>query len=144
MTGPLYTDNDLLSLTLQHPLFHTDSGPGKKEILLLEDDLLFGPFLKSSLSRQGFVVELLVNGASGLRALSDRKYDFVVCDIDLEGLNGIELYRNLAKKQPLMCQRFIFLSGHPDNEAVAGFILAIQGTILYKPFHIDELLGYLI
>lgn len=137
MTGSLFTDAEFPPTPASTP------PPAGARLLLLEDDLFFGPFLRDTLTRCGFHVWLVENGDVGLEVLLRDDYDHVICDIDLDGLNGIALYHRIGELRPALCPRFVFISGSPDNLPVAAFIEAIQGKIVYKPFRMPELLSLL-
>jgi DNA-binding NtrC family response regulator len=42
--------------------------------------------------------------------------------------------------RPHLCDRFIFMTGHRGNQKVTDFIRTVNGTMLSKPFHVDDLL----
>jgi hypothetical protein len=49
-------------------------------------------------------------------------------------------FRAVERMRPHMCDRFIFMTGHRGNPKVNEFIKAVNGTMLSKPFHVDDLL----
>ena len=42
--------------------------------------------------------------------------------------------------RPHLCRRFIFVTGHRGNPKINEFIKRVNGTMLTKPFHVDDLL----
>jgi two-component system OmpR family response regulator len=57
-------------------------------ILLVEDEESFADALRNGLEAEGFVVDLACDGLEGLRLAGERRYDAVVLDILLPGMNG--------------------------------------------------------
>jgi hypothetical protein len=49
-------------------------------------------------------------------------------------------YRAVERMRPHLCDRFIFMTGHQGNAKVNEFISGVNGTMLTKPFHVDDLL----
>ncbi len=70
-------------------------------ILVIEDDPSFGKRLAKNLDLDGFEAELAEGGDEGLRKLAENKYDGVLCDIKMPGLNGLELLSRVREgKEP--------------------------------------------
>jgi hypothetical protein len=42
--------------------------------------------------------------------------------------------------RPQFCDRFIFMTSHRGNIKVNEFIASVNGMVLSKPFHVDDLL----
>jgi DNA-binding response OmpR family regulator len=57
----------------------------------------------------------------------------------MPGLDGVDLYREVERRQPGAGQRMLFISGSnvvPDYE---GFLLVARPAMLGKPFNVEEL-----
>lgn len=148
MNGPLYTDDNTPHIPNPHTIAENKAGNDivpapsvpNRRILLLEDDPFFGSFLQEFLLKKGFHVQLLNDGEAGLCTLSQKDFDIVICDIILPGLPGIDLYLSVRDTKPALCERFIFITGSYNQEGITEFIESIKGRLLYKPFHIAELM----
>ena len=57
-------------------------------ILVIEDDVSTGDYLKKGLTEAGYSVDLARNGADGLFLALEEGYDAVILDVMLPGLNG--------------------------------------------------------
>jgi FixJ family two-component response regulator len=62
----------------------------------------------------------------------------LVLDIDLPGMNGIELYKRLHQSDTGM--PVIFISGHADEHKKSRTLTAPENIFFSKPFNIDSLL----
>src|SRR2546430_2054826 len=69
-------------------------------ILVVEDEPRILAFVRRGLEAQGFVVDAAGDGATGLRRARERRYDLVVLDLLLPGLDGLTVLRELAQKSP--------------------------------------------
>jgi hypothetical protein len=49
-------------------------------------------------------------------------------------------FRAVERMRPHLCDRFVFMTGHRGNPKVNEFINSVCGTVLTKPFHVDDLL----
>jgi len=109
------------------------------KILIIEDEVKTGDYLKQGLGEAGFVVDLARDGMDGLHlALSD-SYDLVVLDVMLPSLDGwqvLESLRRAGKEMPVL-----FLTARDQvTDRVKGLELGAD-DYLVKPFAFAELLA---
>jgi two-component system OmpR family response regulator len=64
-------------------------------VLLVEDEIRLAEHVRRGLAAEGFVVDVVHDGAEGLFKAQVSGYDVVVLDIMLPGLNGYEVCRRL-------------------------------------------------
>ena len=57
-------------------------------ILVVEDELKAGDYLKKGLSESGFVVDLARTGPDGRHMALSEEYDLIVLDVMLPGIDG--------------------------------------------------------
>ncbi|HEY3480316.1 MAG TPA: response regulator, partial [Streptomyces sp.] len=69
-------------------------------ILVVDDEDNLRDVLVEVLRRDGHEVDSAVDGAEGLRRVEERRYDLVVTDLRMPGLEGPELYRALRARYP--------------------------------------------
>ncbi len=106
-------------------------------ILLAEDDGDLRIFLKKALERAGYEVIDFAEGASAWEALQKQRVGLLLTDIVMPGMDGIELARKGAERDPEM--KIMFITGfaavalNPDNRAPR------DARILSKPFHLRQL-----
>lgn len=117
--------------------------PRKQQLLLVEDDPFFGDFLNRFLCLRGYDVTHSRDGYDALRLLTDQAFDFVICDINLPSLQGHRVYQHLQREKPLLCDRFIFITGNTLNHEISSFISSEKREILHKPFHVNQLFSLL-
>jgi DNA-binding response OmpR family regulator len=111
-----------------------------KKVLLLEDDPAFGEIMSDFLRESGFEVVAVTNGVEGVHKVLAGDFEVILCDMMMPTLPGDMFFRAVERMRPHLCDRFVFMTGHRNNQKVNEFIESVNGTILTKPFHVDDLL----
>jgi len=124
---------------VQTDLKDTLSLAGNK-VLLLEDDTAFKEIMTDFLKESGFEVMAVMNGVEGVHQVLASDFEVILCDMMMPTLPGDMFYRAVERMRPHLCDRFIFMTGHRGNVKVNDFIKSVSGTVLTKPFHVDDLL----
>jgi DNA-binding response OmpR family regulator len=112
----------------------------KRKVLLLEDEPQFRDIIKDFLMTHGFDVVAVQNGVEGVHEVLASDFEVILCDMMMPTLPGDMFYRAVERMRPHLCDRFIFMTGHRGNPKVNDFIKTVNGTMLTKPFHIEDLL----
>ncbi len=112
----------------------------KGTVLLLEDDPQFKEIMHEFLSSHGYKVACVQNGVEGVHEVLANDFEVILCDMMMPTLPGDMFFRAVERMRPHLCNRFIFMTGHRGNPKVNDFIRTVNGTILSKPFHVDDLL----
>ncbi len=68
-------------------------------ILLVEDEKGLAESVRRGLSGEGFVVDVVHDGVTGLWAATENPYDVIVLDIMLPGLNGYKVLEKLRERK---------------------------------------------
>ncbi len=118
-------------------------GPGRPTVLVVDDMQMVADTTAEILNRQGFRAVTAYNGVSALRLVEDLKPDYLLADIVMPIMNGVELAIAVARSQP--ATRIVLFSG---QAGVTDFLreAKIQGydfEILAKPIHPEKLIAYL-
>jgi DNA-binding response OmpR family regulator len=113
------------------------SASARVRILLIDDEPGILNFVSRGLRGEGYSVDLAADGEAGLKATLGPPYDLIILDLLLPGSNGIDLLREVIRKDPT--QPVIVLSALTDTSSkVRSFELG-AGDYLAKPFSIEEL-----
>jgi len=107
------------------------------KIMLVDDDPITKTLLKTLLEMEGFNVIPWDLGTDVLEKLQTEKPDLVVMDVNLNGLNGIDVLRDLRAENKFQDLRVIMSSGmnyqeECNREGANGFLL--------KPYMPDDLI----
>lgn len=107
------------------------------KVLIAEDDRNFGRVLSGGLRENGFHVDLAVDGVEAVLKCIDGKYDFILLDIRmprLDGINALRIIRKLDSGVPAMTY-----SGNAGSGEMAESVRAGAIRCLTKPFPISQL-----
>lgn len=111
---------------------------GKKG-LLIDDELNIIDMLSRFFKLQGCYVEYAADGEKALKRLIENSFDFIVCDIKMPGIDGIEFYRMLKEKGFSEIDKIIFMTGDVMNPVTKDFLNSIKNPYLVKPFDFETL-----
>jgi len=109
------------------------------KILVVEDELKTGNYLRQGLLEAGFVVDLVRDGRDGLHEALAGDYDLALLDVMLPGLDGWSILRGLraaGKELPVL----ILSARDQVDDRVRGLELGAD-DYLVKPFAFAELLA---
>ncbi len=133
----LGTDGGRSSLTLDRaPLRPADK---RGRILLVDDEEVISETLQEFLQSEGFDVEVAGDGPLALELVRSFEPDLVLCDVQLPGLDGLELLDRLLRRRPETLVLMITAYATVEN-AVAAFRRGAQDYLM-KPVIFDELLA---
>ena len=68
-------------------------------LLLVEDHAELAEWVARSLRHDGFVLDVLNRGDHADQALRTERYDLVILDLSLPGLDGLEVLRRLRSRE---------------------------------------------
>lgn len=111
----------------------------KGSILVVDDELEIREGLEALLKSEGFDVTLAETGEAGLRKLEDKPYDLTLLDVSLPDRNGLEMLREIRRRDPNLSVILITAFGSIDM-ARAAFKSGAQDYIT-KPWSNDELVA---
>lgn len=105
-------------------------------ILVVEDDISTGDYLKKGLAEAGYSVDLARNGTDGLFQALEHGYDAIVLDVMLPGLDGWQIIEVLRKKSDVP---ILFLTARDGvQDRIHGLELGADDYLI-KPFSFTEL-----
>jgi two-component system cell cycle response regulator CpdR len=109
------------------------------QILLAEDDESLRKFLAQALVRAGHAVTDFGDGSDAYECLKGFRFDLLLTDIVMPGMDGIELAKRAAEMNEAL--KIMFITGfaavalHPSSGAPK------QAKVLSKPFHLREIVA---
>lgn len=108
------------------------------KLLFIDDEQTFLKYIAKRLMLEGFTVKTTFSGEEGVAAAAQEVFDVAVVDLQMPGIDGIEVQRQLKDLQPdLPC---IVLTGHGsvENALESGKYNAFK--FLSKPVDMDTLI----
>lgn len=107
------------------------------KVLVIDDQKAIRNSIKDILEYEGHEVVLAENGLVGIE-LFDKGADLVLCDIKMEGMDGIEVLTNLNAKSPDI--PIIMISGHGDIDTAVDTIKKGAYDFIQKPLDLNRML----
>jgi len=108
-------------------------------VLLVDDEEYIVNVLKEIISHWIPNIDSVKSAAEALELIRDNDYDFILSDIRMPGMNGMEFYNKIRQIKPELSTRFIFLSGDTHSDDVRRFLDLTMVKYLNKPFQIRDL-----
>ena len=116
----------------------SSSSKEKASVLVVDDNEPMRETIASILSDKGHQCESAENGIEALEKCKGTKFDAVVTDLDMPGMDGITLTRELTRcflDLPVM-----LMTAHDDDSLEGSAKNAGAREFLRKPFDISEFL----
>ena len=106
-------------------------------LLVVEDDAGMRDFLAGGLRRRGYAAEVAGDGDSALASLASIDVDVVITDLNMRGMNGLELCERIVTNRPDVPVVVITAFGSVDSAIAA--MRAGAYDFLTKPFEFEAL-----
>jgi DNA-binding response OmpR family regulator len=110
----------------------------ERKVLIIEDERKIADTLKFGLSEHGYYVEVAYDGTIGLSIFMTRNFDLVILDINLPGMNGFELCRQM-RQQNHKIPIIMLTSMSRLDDKIEGYDAGADDYMV-KPFEFKELL----
>ena len=117
---------------------HGETAPDGSAILLVDDDVELCALVREYLVRAGYRVECVHNGRDGLAHALAGEHDLLILDGMLPALDGLEVLRQLRKKNSIPV---IMLTARTQEEDRITGLDSGADDYLPKPFSPSELLA---
>lgn len=109
------------------------------KLLIVEDEVKTGEYLKQGLSESGFVVDLIHNGLDGYHHAMTEHYDLLILDVMLPDVDGWRILKSLREANKQVPVLFLTARDSIDDR-VKGLELGADDYMV-KPFAFAELLA---
>ncbi len=110
-----------------------------QQILIIEDEQDLALGVRDALQHAGFAAEVAHDGKKGLERLRNGRFDLVVLDLMLPGMNGLDLLRELRKDRHDI--RVLILTAMSNEEDLLKGFEAGADDYMSKPFSPRELVA---
>src|SRR5262249_50779854 len=116
---------------------HGQAGPGG-QILVVDDEPLIRDTLAEFLTQEGFRVSVSGRGEEALEQAASHRFDVALCDVQLPGIDGLELLDRLLKISP---QTFVVLiTAYATVESAIAAFQRGAHDYLMKPILLEDVL----
>ncbi|MGH9713048.1 MAG: PAS domain S-box protein [Candidatus Acidiferrales bacterium] len=111
--------------------------------LVVDDEESIREIVQEGLSARGMAVEGVASAEDALAHLATNSYDVVLCDYNLPGLNGEQLFNQLRARTNNAAPRFVFMTGDMLDPAILSSFGERGALVMQKPFHVAALVTLL-
>ena len=108
-----------------------------EHVLVVDDEKIVREPISSMLRYLGFRVETAESGDEALLKLENSSYTFLLTDIRMPGIDGLELIRRVKNEHPDICA--IAMTGYSEEYKYVETINAGATDFVNKPFGIEEI-----
>jgi len=106
-------------------------------ILLVDDEKVFTSNMSKLLTSRGYRVTAVNDGDSAIRALQENRYDVVVLDLKMPGIDGLTTLKEINKLG--LFTETLILTGHGSIDTALEALRHGAYDYLTKPCEIDDL-----
>ena len=107
----------------------------KKKILVVDDEESIHLLYREELEDEGYQVISAMNGEDALKLFESEQPDLVILDINMPGMDGIEVLRQMKQMKPNV--PVILSSAYPEyKQDLASWA---SDDYIVKSFNLDEL-----
>ncbi len=111
---------------------------GRPKLLLVDDDESARLTLAMALTRQGFAVSTAEDGIAALALLAENGFDWVISDLRMPGMTGIELASHLQLQHPGVRCILVSAFAMADELTELGVVACLE-----KPVDAEQLFALL-
>ncbi|MFY0571875.1 MASE1 domain-containing protein [Archangium lansingense] len=113
----------------------------RRRILIIDDEPRLAQSMRM-LIEPSHDVFVTTRGAEALAWVNEgQRFDLVLCDLQMPGTTGMDVYAHLRAHVPELAERLVFISGGAYTQATRDFVRSVRNRILEKPVRPDELLA---
>lgn len=109
----------------------------KGRIILIDNDESLVRVVKKFLERAGHAVDTAASGEEGIRLIGERRYDIVITDIYLPGMDGMAVLEKIKSLNPDL--DIVVITGFGSIESAVSFMKAGAIDYISKPINFEHL-----
>ncbi|MBW2443450.1 MAG: sigma-54-dependent Fis family transcriptional regulator [Deltaproteobacteria bacterium] len=113
-----------------------NSGNTPKRLLVIDDEANMRHMLATVLKKTGYVVETASDGSEGLEMIAGTPYDFVLCDIKMPKMDGMEFLK--LSREKIGTSTVIMMSAYGSIDTAIEAMKMGAYDYISKPFKTDE------
>ena len=106
-------------------------------ILIVDDNREIRSILEEYLREEGYLAQGAADGKEALAKYAETPFDLIITDLNMPGMTGIELIKEIAKGEN--ATEFIIITGYASLDSAIESVKAGAFDYLVKPFRIEEL-----
>lgn len=113
-----------------------DNKSAQKRLLVIDDEENMRHMLASLLGKAGYLVDTASDGYEGLQMIDRNQYDFILCDIKMPRIDGMEFLKSARDK--IADTTVIMMSAYGTIDIAVKAMKLGAYDYISKPFKTDE------
>ena len=132
--------HDSLAQSMDEDVYGIVRNKKNPSILIIDDDTAFLEILNRELSKRLFNVCTANSGTVGLSLIKERKFDIILSDLRMPGMDGLSLFEEVKKNKLAANSLKVLMSGDVTDAYQERIEKARISTWLQKPFKIEKMI----
>ena len=108
----------------------------EKRLLVIDDEENMRHMLSAMLKRSGYIVDTASDGSEGLKMVEQTHYDFILCDLKMPNMGGMEFLESAREK--IEASTVIMMSAYGSIDTAVEAMKLGAYDYISKPFKSDE------
>jgi len=105
--------------------------------MVIDDENIVGKMTKVVLEQDGYIVETFLSAEPALARLKEQKFDVVITDLKMKGLDGMDVLKTVKAQSPEI--KVIMITAFASLDAAIGAMRGKVDDFFAKPVKIEEL-----
>ncbi len=111
----------------------------KGRILVVDDEQTVRDVVKRVLTKEGHKIETADDADEALKKIERKKYNLILVDIKMPGMNGVELFKRIRKIDKSLAVKVVFITGDIMSADTEKFLSETKVSHISKPFNAGQL-----
>jgi two-component system response regulator AtoC len=108
----------------------------KKRLLIIDDEVNMRHMLSTVLKKADYLVDTAADGSEGMKMIEGTHYDFILCDIKMPKMNGMEFLK--SARELIGASTVIMMSAYGSIDTALEAMKLGAYDYISKPFKTDE------
>lgn len=108
-----------------------------EKVLVVDDEPGMRSLLTRVMEKEGYTAAACADGGEALQAFANEDWDLVIADIDMPGMDGIELLKHIRKNSPQV--PVLMITAYATVETAVEAMKLGAHDYITKPFAMEEL-----
>lgn len=106
-------------------------------VIVIDDEKIVGQMIKAAMEPDGYTVEVFLNAAPAFSRLKEEKFDVVITDLKMKGIDGMEVLRTIKTAYPEV--KVIMITAFASLDSAVEAMKSKVDGFFAKPVKIKDL-----
>ena len=109
-----------------------------RRLLIVDDEPEIRDMVSRGLRNEFRHIDVAASGMEAQEMVRSEDYDCILLDISMDGMDGMELYRQAAANDQQSAKKIILMTGDTVSPTVRSFLASVDNIVIPKPFSLEE------